>query len=238
MKQTILLAAVTVIALGSAAVLAQDQEPQPALGFFVTSAMHSGNLGGLAGADAECQRLAAAVGAAGRTWRAYLSTQGTPSQPAVHARDRIGNGPWYNANGVLMVAGSLADLHGDIQRDSNLINQDTAVTEKGDPGERPGTPRREQQRTRHPDRIGFAWPRLSPGPVFSSRRPHLQQLDLGQLRRRRDDRASRPPEPMEYFVELVAHDGRMFAGRLQVDRRRRTVLLLCCRMTPCNPLQQ
>ncbi len=131
MKQTILLAAVTVIALGSAAVLAQDQEPQPALGFFVTSAMHSGNLGGLAGADAECQRLAAAVGAAGRTWRAYLSTQGTPSQPAVHARDRIGNGPWYNANGVL-IAGSLADLHGDIQRDSNLIFRDTAVTEKGE----------------------------------------------------------------------------------------------------------
>ena len=131
MKQHIILAAVAAIALSSAPVLAQDQEPKPPLGFFVTSTMHSGDLGGLAGADAECQRLAATVRAGGRTWRAYLSTHGSQSQAAVNARDRIGNGPWYNANGV-MIAGSLADLHGDIQRGSNLINQDTAVTEKGD----------------------------------------------------------------------------------------------------------
>ena len=133
MKRCVVLAAVAAISLGSAAVLAQDQaqEPKPPLGFFVTSPMHSGYLGGLAGADAECQRLAAAVGAGGRTWRAYLSTHGDRTQPAVNARDRIGNGPWYNANGV-MIAGSLADLHGDNQRDSNLINQDTALTEKGE----------------------------------------------------------------------------------------------------------
>ncbi len=54
MKQHRILAAVAAIALGSAPVLAQDQEPKPPLGFFVTSTMHSGNLGGLAGADAEC----------------------------------------------------------------------------------------------------------------------------------------------------------------------------------------
>ncbi len=131
MKQHIIFAAVAAIALGSAPVLAQDQEPTPPLGFFVTSTMHSGNLGGLAGADAECQRLGSAVGAGGRSWRAYLSTHGTPTQPAVNARDRIGNGPWYNANGVL-IAASLADLHGDIQRDTNLIYRDTAVTEKGE----------------------------------------------------------------------------------------------------------
>ncbi len=132
MKQHILLFAVAAITLGWTAVLAQDEEPQTPLGFFVTSTTHSGNLGGLAGADAECQRLAAAVGAGNRTWRAYLSTFGSPTLPAVNASDRIGNGPWHNANGVL-VAPSLADLHGDIQRDSNLINSDTAVTEKGDP---------------------------------------------------------------------------------------------------------
>ncbi len=130
MKQHRILAAVAAIALGSAPVLAQDQEPKPPLGFFVTSTMHSGNLGGLAGADAECQRLAAAVGAGERTSRAYLITHGSRTQAAVNARDRIGNGPWSNANGV-MVASSIADLHGDIQRGSNLINQDTAVTEKG-----------------------------------------------------------------------------------------------------------
>jgi hypothetical protein len=51
-----------------------------------------GNLGGLAGADAHCQALAAAVGAGGHTWHAYLSTQARPGQPAVNARDRIGTG--------------------------------------------------------------------------------------------------------------------------------------------------
>ena len=127
----IVLAAVAAIALSSAADLAQGQESQAPLGFFVTSNTHSGNLGGLAGADAECQRLAAAVGAGNRTWRAYLSTQGTQSAPAVNARDRIGNGPWYNASGT-MVAGSLAGLHGDVQRASNLINVRTALTEAGE----------------------------------------------------------------------------------------------------------
>lgn len=131
MKHPMLLAAVAAITLGSATLLGQDQEPKPPLGFFVTSSVHSGNLGGLADADAQCQQLAGAVGAGGRTWRAYLSTHGTPEQQAVNARDRIGNGPWYNANGML-IAASLADLHGDIQRDTNLLFQDNAVTEKGE----------------------------------------------------------------------------------------------------------
>jgi hypothetical protein len=85
----------------------------PAITFFVTSATSvTGNLGGLAGADATCQRLAATVGQAGRTWRAYLSVERDPSngnQPA-HARDRIGAGPWYNAN-LAVVAGNVAELH-------------------------------------------------------------------------------------------------------------------------------
>ena len=129
--RSIMFVAVLALALSSTAAFAQAQAPQPPLGFFVTSTMHSGNLGGLAGADAECQRLAAAAGAGGRTWRAYLSTQGSQTAAAVNARDRIGNGPWHNANGV-MVAGSLADLHGDVQRDTNLINVNTAVTEAGE----------------------------------------------------------------------------------------------------------
>ena len=89
----IVLAGIAAIVLSAAAVLAQGQEAEPPLGFFVTSTTHSGNLDGLTGADAECQSLAAAVGAGNRTWRAYLSTQGTQSDPAVNARDRIGNGP-------------------------------------------------------------------------------------------------------------------------------------------------
>jgi hypothetical protein len=128
--RSIMLVAMSAIAVSSTPVFAQDQAAQPPLGFFVTSTTHSGNLGGLAGADAECQRLAAAVGAGGRTWRAYLSTQGSQTAGAVNARDRIGEGPWHNANGV-MIAPSLADLHGDVQRDTNLINVNTAVTEAG-----------------------------------------------------------------------------------------------------------
>jgi hypothetical protein len=82
------------------------------LSFFVTSVTSTtGNLGGLAGADATCQRLAGAVGS-GRTWRAYLSVERDPAngnQPT-HARDRIGPGPWFNAN-RMAVANSVSELH-------------------------------------------------------------------------------------------------------------------------------
>ena len=86
----------------------------PTVGFFVTSVTSAtGNLGGLAGADATCQRLATAVGQGGRTWRAYLSVERDPAtgNQATHARDRIGVGPWYNAN-LALIANNLADLHG------------------------------------------------------------------------------------------------------------------------------
>src|SRR4051812_17750640 len=86
---------------------------QPAsMTFFVTS-VGSGkgaDLGGLAGADAHCQQLAEVVGGQG-TWHAYLSTQASGGQPAVSARDRIGNGPWRNAQGVV-IAANVAELHG------------------------------------------------------------------------------------------------------------------------------
>ena len=86
---------------------------RPSLSFFVSSETSvTGNLGGLAGADAKCQRLAASVGFGERTWRAYLSVERDSSnnnQPT-HARDRIGSGPWYNAN-LQLVAASVAELH-------------------------------------------------------------------------------------------------------------------------------
>ena len=82
-------------------------------GFFVSSATSvTGNLGGLAGADLTCQRLAIAAGHGGSNWRAYLSVERDPAngnQPT-HARDRIGTGPWYNANGLL-IANNVAELH-------------------------------------------------------------------------------------------------------------------------------
>jgi hypothetical protein len=108
------------------------QPPAP-MSFFVTSVGlgKGANLGGLAGADAHCQALATAAGASGRTWHAYLSTQG-PN--AVSARDRIGSGPWYNAKGVRISQG-LDDLHGDtldLARLGNNLNRGTALNEKGE----------------------------------------------------------------------------------------------------------
>lgn len=98
--------------------------------FFVTSVGigRGGDLGGLAGADAHCQRLAAAAGHGAKTWRAYLSTQpvrGTPWTPATHARERIGKGPWYNVKGVL-IARDVNHLH-----NGNNINKATALDERG-----------------------------------------------------------------------------------------------------------
>ena len=82
-----------------------------ALSFFVSSTgSPTGDLGGLAGADKRCQDLAAAVGAGARTWRAYLSAEKGPDDQPVHARDRIGAGPWYNAD-LVMIAADVADLH-------------------------------------------------------------------------------------------------------------------------------
>jgi len=96
-----------------------------AMTFFITSTGpgKGADLGGLAGADAQCQKLAQAVGATGKTWHAYLSTQG---QGAVNAKDRIGKGPWQNAKGVV-VAKDVADLHG-----NNNLTKQTALNEKGE----------------------------------------------------------------------------------------------------------
>jgi Protein of unknown function (DUF1554) len=87
--------------------------PSGPMTFFVTSSRSTtGNLGGLSGADAICQQLAAAAGAGGHEWRAYLSAEHDPDNGGrpVDARSRIGIGPWRNANGVL-VARNLNELH-------------------------------------------------------------------------------------------------------------------------------
>lgn len=108
-----------------------EQKP---LSFFVTSegAGKGADLGGLAGADAHCQKLATAAGAGNKTWHAYLSAQAANGKPAVNARDRIGAGPWFNAKGVA-VAKDVADLHGDnldAARRGNNLSRTTALTEK------------------------------------------------------------------------------------------------------------
>jgi hypothetical protein len=97
------------------------------MSFFITSAGSGkgADLGGLAGADQLCQRLAASTDAGNHTWRAYLSTSVSGGVPAINARDRIGSGPWRNAKGVV-IAQDIESLHG-----NNNITKETALTEKG-----------------------------------------------------------------------------------------------------------
>lgn len=108
------------------------------MSFFVTSSRSTtGNVGGLRGADNLCQSLATAAGAGNKAWRAYLSVERDPdngNQPT-HARNRIGNGPWFNAKAV-MVASTLADLHAR-KGDSTVF-----IDERGQPinGQWPGSP--------------------------------------------------------------------------------------------------
>jgi hypothetical protein len=112
----------------SASLFAAQSVPDKKMSFFVTSvgSGKGGDLGGLAGADKHCQDLASAVGAGKRTWRAYLSTSASVGTREVNARYRIGNGPWYNAKGVLVAR------DGDELHRNNNINKQTALTEKGD----------------------------------------------------------------------------------------------------------
>src|SRR5580765_3278448 len=109
----------------------QQPPPQP-MSFFITSTSkgEGANYGGLAGADAYCQTLAAAAGRGSSTWHAYLSTQG-PN--AVNARDRIGAGPWFNQRGQ-RVAQNVAELHGDTieqARMGNALGKQLSLSDKG-----------------------------------------------------------------------------------------------------------
>lgn len=123
-------------ATGAAIALLAGCASMPSTGpmsFFISStgSGQGANLGGLAGADALCQRLATAAGAGGKTWRAYLSLPGTfpsanaPGVNGVNARDRIGKGPWHNAKGVL-IARDVDHLH-----NGNNLSKETALDEKG-----------------------------------------------------------------------------------------------------------
>lgn len=123
MKKRILMLSLVATAIGFGYASAQDSE----LSFFLTSngPGDGANLGGLEGADAHCGTLAESVGAGGKTWRAYLSTSG--GEAPVNARDRIGAGPWVNANGVV-VATDVDDLHSD----NNKLSKENSISENGE----------------------------------------------------------------------------------------------------------
>ena len=118
-KATLALIGSVLFACGNAVAAQYDGE----MSFFVTSAGpgDGANLGGLAGADAHCQQLATAAGAGEKSWHAYLSSSGK------NARDRIGEGPWYNVRSE-RIAANVAELHGE----QNGITKQTALSEKGE----------------------------------------------------------------------------------------------------------
>jgi len=123
-----ILAAAALMAFGAGA-QAQPAPPTAANATFFVTSIGPGkgaDLGGLAGADAHCQQLAQAVGAGGKMWHAYLSTNAGAQGGPVNARDRIGKGPWQNSKGVV-VAKDVDDLHSD----HNNLTAETALTEKG-----------------------------------------------------------------------------------------------------------
>jgi len=136
-KITIVVATVCAVGCGGES----DTSPSPSassMSFFVTSARSTtGNIGGLRGADSLCMSLASTVNAGGRTWRAYLSVERDPDNGnrPTDARSRIGNGPWFNAKGV-MVAANLTELH------SRRGDSTVFVDERGQPinGQWPGSP--------------------------------------------------------------------------------------------------
>jgi len=122
-----LAAALATTILAAYPILAQNAADN--MSFFITSSGpgNGANLGGLAGADAHCQKLAQSVGRGSGTWRAYLSTSATGGTAAVNAKDRIGQGPWHNSKGVV-VAQNVADLHSD----KNNLTKQTSINEKGE----------------------------------------------------------------------------------------------------------
>jgi hypothetical protein len=134
MNRIIVISATTAALLGCAALVAHgQQQPPPAMTFFIAAnPTGTGNLGGLAGVDQICQNAAQASGGLNfnHIWHAYLSQEQRGNTPRINARDRIGSGPWHNAKGQL-IAGGVADLHGDQQRDRNNIQRATALDARG-----------------------------------------------------------------------------------------------------------
>jgi len=123
------LASAALVSLSLGGSLQAQQGPQaPNTSFFVTSVGGGDGaaLGGLEGADAHCQRLAATIGAGGKTWRAYLSTSAQGGATPVNARDRIGAGPWQNSKGTV-IATNLDDLHSA----NNKLGRENSLTERG-----------------------------------------------------------------------------------------------------------
>ncbi len=138
MKVSIVVAAAFLVSVGMSSPAQAQEKPKAKakaaqkgggdMTFFVTSAGkgNGADLGGLEGADAHCNALAKAAGSKRTNWKAYLSSTPSQNTPGVDARDRIGKGPWRNAQGTL-IARNVNDLHSA----KNNISKKTALDEKG-----------------------------------------------------------------------------------------------------------
>jgi hypothetical protein len=123
------LTSITLFVALSQTSIAAHHEVSENISFFLTSKGpgNGADLGGLSGADSYCHELAASVGAGDKKWRAYLSTSAEGNKPSVNARDRIGNGPWFNAKGV-KVANNVDDLHSD----NSKLSKENSISEHGE----------------------------------------------------------------------------------------------------------
>ena len=191
------------------------------MSFFVTSTPGKGaDYGGLAGADLHCQQLAAANGAGGKTWRAYLSTQGKDGVPTVNARDRIGTGPWLQRQGRAHRE-RRRSLHGA----GNNVTKQTALEREGPGRERP---RRHAEPPRHP----------RPAPSRTARRSSPNDRDMTCANWTRSgaegtavvghhDRQRADERSLVHVVEFLARVARRLQHRgAQGNGRRRAPLLL------------
>jgi len=230
------------MSLLSGAALAQER-PAANMSFFITSAGpgDGGNLGGLKGADAHCSELAKAAGVGNKTWRAYLSaTAGGPGGGAVHARDRIGSGPWYNFKGV-QVAANVADLHSD----NNKLSRENSLTEKG------GMVNGVKDTPNMHDIItgSTADGRLAPAvPTPPARSQPAGSPDRMPVNMTCNDWTTSTTDWNSFtkvghhdrqggghVMELVPRDARVLAGAVHPERRRGAVLLLRDRLTFASP---
>ena len=206
-----------VVALAGFAAATGLQAQQADMSFFVTSAGpgDGANLGGLEGADAHCAALAKAAGATKTDWKAYLSTTAPGGEAGVNARDRIGNGPWKNAKGIV-VANSVDELHSD----ATNVTKETALTEKGEMVKGRG-----DEANMH-DILTGSDPH---GHVLDRRRRHdLRQLDFERRRlgHRRPPRPHRPQgHPPHDIVEFVPRHPRLQRRGAEGHRRQRPLLL-------------
>jgi len=98
-----------------------DSVPDEMLGGF------GGDFQGIEGADTICQLIANATGNGHKRWRAFLSATDDGAGNPIHAIERIGQGPWHDANGRL-IANNLDGLmgtrpDGDEQAVNDLVDE-------------------------------------------------------------------------------------------------------------------